>query len=130
MIKTLEKHTRGNREFAALCRQAGFSEARCSLGLLKNDGLPGLSVEVRRTQRLRLEQAMSAAAGKGAGAIPVVAHRSDGQPWRITLGLDGFLQLYRAYLQTHQPDPESPEAAAYHGSDPDPYHCPAEISDR
>ncbi len=112
MIKTLAKHTRGQREFFALCNAKG--------------GLPGLSVEVRRTQRLRLEEAMAAAAEKVADSIPVVAHRSDKQPWRITLTLDGFLQLYRAYLQTRQPDPESPSSEAYHNSDPDPDRLPAD----
>ena len=92
MIKTLAKHDRGRREFFHLCNAKG--------------GLPGLSVEVRRTQRLHLAKAMAAAAEKADGSIPVVAHRSDGQPWRITLELDDFLLLYRAYLQTHLPDPE------------------------
>ena len=110
MIKTLAKHDRGCREFFRLCNAKG--------------GLPGLSVEVRRTQRLRLEEAM-AAAGQAEG-IPAVAHRSDGQPWRVTLTLDGFLQLYRAYLQTVRPDPISPSAEACHGSDPAPAHRPAD----
>lgn len=125
MIKSRQKNTRGNREFAALCRQAGFMEAGCHLGILQKGGLPGLSVEVRRTQRLHLENAM-AAAGEAAGEnIPVVAHRSDHQPWRITLGLDDFLLLYRAYLQTRRPDPAPPSAEAYPDSGPDPDHLPA-----
>lgn len=111
MIKTLTKHDRGSREFFHLCNA--------------KDGLPGLSVEVRRTQRLRLEEAMAAAAEQ-TDSIPVVAHRSDRQPWRITLTLDGFLQLYRAYLQTRLPDPKSPSSVAYPGSDPDSVRLPAD----
>lgn len=112
MIKALSKHTRGQREFFALCNAKG--------------GLPGLSVEVRRTQRLRLEEAMAAAAEKASDSIPVVAHRSDKQPWRVTLTLDGFLQLYQAYLQTRLPDPELPSAEAYRNSDPVPDCLPAD----
>ena len=112
MMKTLAKHARGRREFLALCNAKG--------------GLPGLSVEVRRAQRLRLEEAMAAAAEKADNRIPVVAHRSDNQPWRITLELDGFLLLYRAYLQTRLPDPKLPSSEAYHSSDPDPDRPPAD----
>lgn len=111
MIKTLAKHARGRREFFSLCKA--------------NGELPGLAVEVRRSQRLRLEEAMAAAAESADNRIPVVAHRSDHQPWRITLELDGFLLLYRAYLQTHLPDPISPSSEAYPDSDPGPGHLPA-----
>lgn len=106
MMKSLAKHARGRREFFCLCNAKG--------------GLPGLAVEVRRTQRLRLEEAMAAAAEKAENRIPVVAHRSDKQPWKVTLKLDDFLLLYRAYLQTVRPDPKSPSSEAYHNSDPDP----------
>lgn len=118
MIKSVSKHTRGSREFFRLCRQAGLPAAK--------GGLPGLSVEVRRTQRLHLERAMAEAVSAAGTAVPVLAHRSDGHPWRITLRLEDFLCLYRAYLQSFRPDPESPEAEACHSSDPDPDRLPAD----
>ena len=122
MIKSRAKHLRGAREFSALCRQAGFAEASSTHGSIKTGGLPGLSVEVRRAQRLHLEHAMDAAAEAAGENIPVLAHRSDGQPWRITLGLEDFFRLYRAYLQTHPLDPKSPAGEAYHNPDPDSDH--------
>ena len=125
MIKSRKKHSRGNREFAAICRQNGFTPV-CRHGKLENGELPGLSVEVRRTQRLHLEDALDDAAGNACGNIPILAHRKDHQPWKITLLLPDFLQLYRAYLQTGLPDPEPPASAAYPGSDPDSGRLPAE----
>ena len=119
MIKSRKKHSRGSREFAAICRQYGFTST-CRHGTFENGGLPGLFVEVRRTQRLHLEEDLAAAVRNADGSIPILAHRKDLQPWKITLLLPDFLQLYRAYLQTGLPDPESPASEAYPGSDPSP----------
>ena len=125
-MNSRRKHARGNREFAALCRQAGFP-ASCDHGILNSGELPGLSVEVRRTQRLHMEKVMAdAVASASKDAIPLVAHRADRQPWRITLDLPGFLRLYSAYLQIHRPCPAPPESEAYPGSDPGSGRPPAD----
>lgn len=113
-IKSRQKSSRANRELAALFRAAGFSSVSCTHGVLNNHTLPGLSVEVRRTQRLRLEEAMVAAEATAEGTIPLVAHRSDHHPWRITLSLSDFFRLYEAFCQRPRPDPAPPTAEAYH----------------
>lgn len=125
MIKSRQKHSRGNLEFAAVCRQYGL-KLSCHRGQLEKGGLPGLSVEVRRTQRLHLEKELAAVAQQAHGAIPVLVHRKDHQCWNVTLPLADFLRLYRAYLQTDLPDPKSPESAAYPDSNSDSGHLPAE----
>lgn len=125
MIKSRRKHSRGNQEFAALCRRYGFSVG-CRHGIVERGGLPGLMLEVRRTQRIRLDEVLTAVAESAYGNIPVVAHRSDQHPWKVTLLLPDFLRLYGAYLETDRPDPESPASAAYPGSDPDSDRLPAE----
>lgn len=128
-IKSRQKNTRGHREFAALCRQAGFSAVRCVHGELDCQSLPGLAVEIRRNQRLRPEEAMAAAEANKGENIPLVAHRSDHQPWRIILSLSDFFILYRAYLQKLRPGSGSPAAEAYPGSDPGPDHLLADTPD-
>lgn len=115
-IKSRSKSSRGHRELASVFRREGFPQATCVRGMLDKKALPGLSVEVRRTQRLRLDEAMAAAAATGGNQIPLVAHRSDRHPWRVTLSLQDFLPLYRAWLQMPLPDPKSPAGEAYPGS--------------
>lgn len=31
------------------------------------------------------------------GEIPIVMHRKDKQPWRVTLGFEDFMKLFQAY---------------------------------
>lgn len=92
------KHFRAHQEFALACRALGFPGVRCSGGMLATESLPGLSVCIRRTERLRLEQTMNAMEEGSWDALPVLAHRSNRHPWRVTMRLDVFLRLYRAYL--------------------------------
>ena len=127
-VNSQQKHRRGHLEFARLCRQAGYAPAQCCRGALDCRALPGLYVEIRRTERLHLESAMAQAALTAGNRIPVVAHRTSRQPWRITMALDDFFTLYRGYCQRPLPGPESPKSAAYPGSDPDHSHRPAAAS--
>ena len=61
-------------------------------------GLPGVHIECKRAERLRLsewmEQAKRDAARFGDG-MPVVIFRQNGQPWRVLLNLDSFLRLLK-----------------------------------
>ena len=56
-------------------------------------GIP-LHVECKRTERLRLSEAVAQAVHDANGhALPVVAHRSNRQPWLATVRLEDILQL-------------------------------------
>lgn len=56
-------------------------------------GIP-LHVEVKRTERLRLSEAVAQAVRDANGhALPVVVHRSNRQPWLATVRLEDVLQL-------------------------------------
>ena len=100
------KHFRGHQDFVRACREQGFETVRCTHGRLDCSSLPEIHVTIRRTERLRMETAMEEAAAE-AGKMPVVlAHRSNGHPWRITMGLDTFFLLYRAFIQKYPGDPE------------------------
>jgi len=126
---SLEKHFRGHRDFAKACRDRGFTAVQCVHGRLDNRGLPGLSVSIRRTERLRMEEAMAQTAANAGGKLPVLAHRSSRQPWRITMDLDTFFLLYRTFMQMPLPDPAEPADEPYHDSDPAPARLPVKSPD-
>ena len=128
-VNTSAKHSRGHQDFAAACRKLGFSAVQCSHGRLDCRNLPGIHISIRRTERLRMENAMEEAAAAAEGLPSVLAHRSNGHPWRITMDLETFFLLYRAFIQKLPGDPGSPASEPYHGSDPTPDHCPAERPD-
>lgn len=76
-----------------------------------------------------MEEALARAAAEADGKLPVLAHRSSRQPWRITMDTDTFFLLYRAFMRKPQSDPAEPASEAYHSSDPTPARLPAEHPD-
>lgn len=58
-------------------------------------GIP-LHVECKRTERLRLSEAVTQAVHDANGhALPVVVHRSNRQPWLVTVRLEDVFQLLK-----------------------------------
>lgn len=60
-------------------------------------GLPGLHIECKRCEQLRLTKWMAQAerdAERFKDGAPVVFHRRNRQPWLVTLRLDDFMALY------------------------------------
>lgn len=57
-------------------------------------GLP-LHIEVKRQERLRLSNSVNQAVrDANAHALPIVAHRSNRQPWLVTVRLEDVLRLW------------------------------------
>ena len=53
-----------------------------------------LHIEVKRQERLRLSAAVAQAVRDANGhALPIVVHRSNRQPWLVTVRLEDVLQL-------------------------------------
>jgi len=127
-IGSKEKHFRGHLEFARKCREYGCAAVRCTHRVLDCRSFSGFHLEICRTERLRLDEAMARTCAHAGDLLPVLAHRSNGQPWRITMDLPVFCMLYTAFTQTGRPDPASPASAPCHGSDPVPDRPPAESS--
>lgn len=108
-LMSRDKGKRGEREFAALCRAHGFDARRTAQCMGRTgraadvDGLPGVHVEVKRTERLNLTaaylQSVNDAAAAGRGEVPIVAHRSSRQPWLVTMSADDWLKLYKAWKE-------------------------------
>lgn len=108
-INSRDKGAVGERELAAFLREQGYVEARRGLqfkgGPESPDavGLPGFHIEVKRTERFSLYDAVNQAHRDAAGlTIPVVAHRCNSTrktgdvargAWLWVLQSPGFLDL-------------------------------------
>lgn len=103
MVNSKRKGSQGEREFAKLCREHGFSEARRGQqfsGIEGKDvvGLEGIHIEVKRVERLNIDKAMKQSIKDSKeGEIPIVAHRKNREDWKITMRADDFFKLYKAW---------------------------------
>lgn len=94
-----DKGKRGERELAKILREHGYDAHRGVQyhgGPQSPDvvGLPGFHIEVKRTNRLALYDALSQSQGdSGDGEVPIVAHRPDGKEWVVIMTLDDFLGM-------------------------------------
>ena len=97
-----DKGKRGEREFAALCRKHGYDARRGQQynGVDGEDvvGLPGVHVEVKRTEALRLYDAIAQAKlDAKRQALPVVASRKNNAEWLITMPAWAWFEMYREW---------------------------------
>lgn len=74
-----------------------------SIGFADLVGLPGLAPEAKRTNVLRLEEALAQAIRNAApGEVPIVISRGDRRPTgdsRVVLRLDDFVPIYTSWLR-------------------------------
>jgi len=102
-MNSREKGKRGEREFAGLCANEGYDARRGQQYSGANGdadvvGLPGIHVEVKRVERLNVEEAMSQAKRDARPSeLPLVAHRKNHCPWLITMEVGDWFRLYRAW---------------------------------
>lgn len=96
-----EKGKRGEREFAALCREYGYNARRgqqyCGIEGEDVVGLPGIHVEVKRTEQLRIYDAIDQARRDAKDKIPIVAHRRNKCDWLIIMRAEDWFELYREW---------------------------------
>lgn len=94
-----EKGKRGEREFAAYLREHGYAAKR---GVQYHGGpdspdvigLPGVHIEVKRTEQLRLYDWLDQARNDAGPQIPLIAHRKNGKGWVAIMPMDDFIRLY------------------------------------
>ena len=111
-MNSCAKGKRGEREWAKFCRDRGFPEVRRGQqysGLEGEDvvGIPGVRQEVKREERLNIDEALAQAIRDAAeGTIPIVAHRKNAErsrekedrfyrDWKVTLRAEDSLALLR-----------------------------------
>jgi hypothetical protein len=64
--------------------------------------LPGIHLEVKRVEALRIAEALNQAVSDAAGrALPVVMHRRNRGEWVALMRPGGFLALYGPYLREY-----------------------------
>lgn len=101
------KGKNGELELAHVMQDFGFADCHRSAqraGSIESAdivGLPGLHPEVKRVEHLNLRKAMEQAVrdSNGSDDIPTVFHRRNGESWLVTLRLEDFLPLYKAFLK-------------------------------
>lgn len=100
-MNSRQKGARGEREFAALCRAEGYETRRGQQfsGVEGEDivGLPLIHAEVKRVEKLNLEAAMQQSIRDCRGKIPIVAHRKNGEKWKITMLADDWFKLFHEW---------------------------------
>lgn len=98
MTNSLQKGKRGERGFRDKLREFGFDAERGAQRSGSPDSpdikceLP-FHFEVKFRERLQLRDAYDQSASQAGHKIPVVAHRSNREPWMITISADDFLRL-------------------------------------
>ena len=101
VVNSKQKGARGEREFAALCRHEGYDVRRGQQynGIEGDDvvGLPLVHVEVKRVQRLNIDDAMLQSIRDSKDEIPIVAHRKNNCDWLVTMRAEDWFRLYRYY---------------------------------
>jgi len=102
MTNSREKGKRGELELAKELNKHGYNCRRSQQYAGFNGdadvvGIDGLHIEVKRVQALNIDKAYEQAINDAReGEIPIVAHRKNHKPWKVTIGLDDFIKLYKA----------------------------------
>lgn len=101
-INSRTKGKQGELELAKYLREHGYGEAKRGQQFKGGSdspdvtGVPGVHLECKRTEALRLYDALAQAQRDAApGAIPVVAHRPNKRAWVAILSLDDYLLMVR-----------------------------------
>lgn len=96
------KGAEGERELAGILQAHGYTVERggsMTFGEVPDlMGLPGIHIEVKRTERLNLRAAMEQAERDAAffqDGLPTVFHRQNRKPWLVTMKLDDWMELYK-----------------------------------
>lgn len=103
-INSRNKGASGEREFAACLEAMGIRARRGRQyhGLEGKDvvtSLPGVHFEVKRTERLRLDEAFFQAMDDAGDDIPVVAHRKNRTNWKLTVKLEDIPRLLHVFSE-------------------------------
>ena len=98
-----EKGKRGERELVNVLNKMGVPARR---GVQYHGGpespdvvgMDFVHIEVKRVERLNIYDAYDQSVYDSADyETPVVAHRKNGKPWLVILGLADFVEMYKAW---------------------------------
>lgn len=101
MTNSRRKGAEGEREIANILKNHGYDARRGQQYSGANGdadvvGLPGIHIEVKRVEALNIDKAMEQAERDARpGEIPTVWHRKNEKKWKVTLGIEDFIELYK-----------------------------------
>ena len=99
-----EKGKRGERELAGILKSYGYDAKR---GVQYHGGpespdvvgLPGIHIEVKRVERLNVDDAVDqAVCDSGDDELAAVFHRKNGRKWNVTMPMEDWMKLYERRL--------------------------------
>ena len=105
-VNSKRKGKNGELELAKKLREHGYDVRRSVQYNGKEEdgqadllGLPGIHIECKRTEALRLYDAVDQAKrdSQGKNQIPVVFHRRNDCEWLAIMPLDNFMEIYREF---------------------------------
>ncbi len=101
-INSRRKGKQGELEWAKFCRDEGYEVRRgqqySGIGGADCVGLPGIHQEVKRVETLNIEQALQQSTRDAKEReIPIVAHRKNGEKWKVTMWAEDWFRLYREW---------------------------------
>ena len=105
-VNSKAKGARFERTLASKFREHGYADARRTAQYCGNTGdasdvvgLPGLHIEAKHQETMRLYEWMSQAKrdSEGTGRLPAVFHKKNNAAILVTMELDDFMNLYREW---------------------------------
>lgn len=103
-MNSREKGAKGERELARKLKEYGYEARRGQQYSGANGdadviGLDGIHIECKRTETLRLYDALSQSKHDAReNELPVVIHRKNNCEWVVIQPLDDWIKLYRGYM--------------------------------
>jgi len=102
-LQSQRKGKQGENELVRELQSYGFEGVRRGGSLTYGEipdltGLPGVHIECKRRERLRLSKFMAQAvkdSRKFGDGFPAVFHRRNGEDWQVTMYLCDWIELYR-----------------------------------
>jgi hypothetical protein len=104
-INSRAKGKRGELEFAELCRESGFTNARRGQQFKGGDDSPDvvdcfdhIHCEVKRVEKLNIDEAIEQAEkDRHPCKMAAVFHRRDRKKWKVTMYFDDWVEVYKVY---------------------------------
>lgn len=106
-INSKKKGKNGELEICNILKDYGYKVRRsvqyngkAEQGQADIVGLDYIHCEIKRVERLNLEDAMLQAKRDSKDKKPAVFHRKNNQKWLVTMELDDWIQLYNEYYSS------------------------------
>ena len=102
-MNSRDKGKRGELEVAHLLKEYGYDARRSQqYAGINNDadvvGLPGIHLEVKRVEKLNIDDALSQSIRDAKDEeAPVVMHRKNHTEWKITMRFSDWIEMYKAW---------------------------------